>query len=142
MGSYKLVQDILENGVETATETNGASNVQDNYENSVDAIDESVTEPNRTNGCKETNFFEGVEKLLEVWFTGSRKGDAEESDLRNIPRYIMIRRRGTRSVPRSCITIVNSQILTGTYRQHSRRENKATGLRIDILGKHKHPCTT
>ena len=91
MGSYKLVQDILENGVETATETNGASNVQDNYENSVDTIDESVTEPNRTNGCKETNFFEGVEKLLEVWFTGSRKGDAEESDLRNIPRYIMIR---------------------------------------------------
>merc|ERR1719167_705769 len=104
MGSYKLVQDILENGVETATETNGASNVQDNYENSVYAIDESVTEPNRTNGCKETNFFEGVEKLLEVWFTGSRKGDAEESDLRNIPRSSLV----------SLLSIVNCSIVSTT----------------------------
>ena len=31
------------------------------------------------------NFFEGVEKLLEVWFTRAG-GCLEDSDLRNIPR--------------------------------------------------------
>ena len=54
----------------------------------------------RTNGChsepalpstaevtsKPSGFFEGVEKLLEVWFTSSEPG-TEGSDLRNIPRY-------------------------------------------------------
>ena len=35
---------------------------------------------------KGANFFEGVEKLLEVWFTRSG-GSTETSDLRNIPRY-------------------------------------------------------
>ena len=54
----------------------------------------------RTNGChsepalpstaavtsKSGGFFEGVEKLLEVWFTNSESG-TEGSDLRNIPRY-------------------------------------------------------
>jgi len=37
------------------------------------------------NGEKATNFFEGVEKLLEVWFTVSG-GETGESDLRKIPR--------------------------------------------------------
>ena len=40
-----------------------------------------------TQGTKETNFFEGVEKLLEVWFTRSG-GGLEGSDLRNIPRWV------------------------------------------------------
>ena len=34
---------------------------------------------------KATNFFEGVEKLLEVWFTDCG-GETGDSDLRKIPR--------------------------------------------------------
>lgn len=32
-------------------------------------------------------FFEGVEKLLEIWFTNSA-GDNKNADLRKIPRYL------------------------------------------------------
>ena len=34
---------------------------------------------------KSTSFFEGVEKLLEVWFSKGN-GDFEDCDLRRIPR--------------------------------------------------------
>ena len=34
---------------------------------------------------EENHFFEGVEKLLEVWFT-AKSGKTESCDLRNIPR--------------------------------------------------------
>lgn len=36
------------------------------------------------------NFFEGVEKLLEVWFT-SKKSDVHDCDLRKIPRCYLKR---------------------------------------------------
>ena len=39
------------------------------------------------NSGKAANFFEGVEKLLEVWFTRAG-GGTDASDLRNIPRYL------------------------------------------------------
>ena len=38
-----------------------------------------------------THFFEGVEKNLEVWFTSSN-GDVDDSDLRLIPRYLLLER--------------------------------------------------
>jgi hypothetical protein len=41
---------------------------------------------NQSSG-KAANFFEGVEKLLEVWFTWAG-GGTDASDLRNIPRYL------------------------------------------------------
>ena len=34
-------------------------------------------------------FFEGVEKLLEVWFT-NKSGDVENCDLRDIPRLVVL----------------------------------------------------
>lgn len=36
------------------------------------------------------NFFEGTEKLLEVWFTRSDGDDHTDCDLRIIPRYRII----------------------------------------------------
>lgn len=33
------------------------------------------------------NYFEGVEKLLEIWFTTS-DGNHKSADLRRIPRYL------------------------------------------------------
>jgi len=32
------------------------------------------------------HFFEGAEKLLEIWFTTSQVENSVENDLRNIPR--------------------------------------------------------
>lgn len=37
-------------------------------------------------GDNNTHFFEGVEKLLEVWFT-RKDGMTSNCDLRKIPRY-------------------------------------------------------
>ena len=39
------------------------------------------------NAPKSTSFFEGVEKLLEVWFSKGNS-DFEDCDLRRIPRYV------------------------------------------------------
>ena len=36
----------------------------------------------------EDRFFEGVEKLLEVWFT-TQSGNTDHCDLRQIPRWVM-----------------------------------------------------
>ena len=36
----------------------------------------------------EDKFFEGVEKLLEVWFT-TQSGNTDHCDLRQIPRWVM-----------------------------------------------------
>ena len=44
----------------------------------------SLASSNDTNEEDQSNFFEGVEKLLEVWFT-SKEGEAK-GDLRRIPR--------------------------------------------------------
>lgn len=33
------------------------------------------------------HFFEGAEKLLEIWFTGYEEGS--DGDLRKIPRYVL-----------------------------------------------------
>jgi hypothetical protein len=32
------------------------------------------------------HFFEGAEKLLEIWFTSSNTDSGKRNDLRNIPR--------------------------------------------------------
>lgn len=37
---------------------------------------------------EEDKFFEGVEKLLEVWFT-TQSGNTDHCDLRQIPRWVM-----------------------------------------------------
>ena len=34
----------------------------------------------------DNNFFEGVEKLLEVWFASRRREEKNKCDLRKIPR--------------------------------------------------------
>ena len=36
---------------------------------------------------EEDSFFEGAEKLLEIWFT-TKSQHGKEGDLRNIPRYL------------------------------------------------------
>lgn len=36
--------------------------------------------------CADSQFFEGVEKLLEIWFTSSKGLQQHQGDLRQIPR--------------------------------------------------------
>lgn len=55
-------------------------------------------------------FFEGVEKLLEIWFVRSENDGKQSGDLRKIPRYVIFHNR----FPIIYFTIVDLQIPT-TY---------------------------
>ena len=51
------------------------------------ALQHTANSITNQNSGKTANFFEGVEKLLEVWFTRAG-GGTDAADLRNIPRYV------------------------------------------------------
>ena len=62
---------------------------EDDHPNTTIAQSQQQAANSKTNqnSGKAANFFEGVEKLLEVWFTRAG-GDTDASDLRNIPRCL------------------------------------------------------
>jgi hypothetical protein len=62
---------------------------EDDHPNNTIAQSQQQTAHSKTNqnNGKASNFFEGVEKLLEVWFTRAG-GGTDATDLRNIPRYL------------------------------------------------------
>ena len=74
---------------ENINKVNGAFVLQQNcqpYIAVVKSVQDTADSKTIQNNEKAVNFFEGVEKLLEVWFTRAG-GGTEASDLRNIPRY-------------------------------------------------------
>ena len=74
---------------ENVNKVNGAISLQQNcqsYIAVVKSVQDTADSKIIQNNEKAVNFFEGVEKLLEVWFTRAGEG-TEASDLRNIPRY-------------------------------------------------------
>ena len=76
---------------ENINKVNGAFVLQQNcqpYIAVVKSVQDTADSKTIQNNEKAVNFFEGVEKLLEVWFTRAGEGvGTEASDLRNIPRY-------------------------------------------------------
>jgi len=66
-------------------------------------MQDTVNSKTIQNNEKAVNFFEGVEKLLEVWFTRAGEG-TEASDLRNIPRSSLV----------SMLSIVHCSIVSTT----------------------------
>ena len=74
---------------ENINKVNGAIALQQNlqpYIAVVKSVQDTADSKTIQKNEKAVNFFEGVEKLLEVWFTRAG-GGTEASVLRNIPRY-------------------------------------------------------